>query len=83
MKRLVLVVAIACQLAAFLPPAMCQDQKIAARKLHLMVTGPGHGTVSALSIERGVSYPSVIHLKGDVRNPEDRHDPVCRRGKLP
>ena len=66
MKCLVLVVAMIWQFAAFLPQAMCQDQKAAPRKLHVMVTGPGGGRVSALSIERGVRYPSVIHLKGDV-----------------
>ncbi|HYM13108.1 MAG TPA: hypothetical protein VEU62_20375 [Bryobacterales bacterium] len=74
MKRLVLVVAMACQFAPVLPQAMCQEQKIAARKLHLLVTGPGGGSVSALSIERGVPYPSVIHLKGDVE--------IRRRGMI-
>lgn len=66
MKRLILIVAMACQFGGFLPQATGQEQKIAVQKLHLLVTGPGGGRVSALSIERGVRYPSVIHLKGDV-----------------
>jgi hypothetical protein len=45
---------------------------------HLMVspqsgTANGQATVSARSIERGVGYPSVIRMKGDV----EIRTPVC------
>ncbi len=66
MKFLFLGAAMACQFTAFLPQATCQDNKAAERKLHVMATGPGGGTLAAFSIQRGASYPSVIHLKGDV-----------------
>ena len=51
------------QFAAFCPPALSQDTKPSEQILHLL-SGPV--MLAALSIERGTSYPSVIHLKGNV-----------------
>jgi hypothetical protein len=56
--------------------ALAQDNPESMK--HVMVapqsgTANGQATVSARSIERGVGYPSVIRLKGDV----EIRTPVC------
>ena len=51
------------QFAAFCPPALGQETQPSKQMLHLP-SGPA--MLAALSIERGTSYPSVIHLKGNV-----------------
>jgi lipopolysaccharide assembly outer membrane protein LptD (OstA) len=51
---------------ACLPQAVAQEQPSEEIK-HLLATGPEFGAVvSALNIERGADYPSVIRLRGKV-----------------
>ena len=57
-----------------LPPATGQDTS--GELKHVMVpplAGNKSTLVSALNVERGVDYPSVIHLKGSV----EIRTPVC------
>ena len=51
-------------IVALLPLAIAQDQPAEELK-HLLATGPDHGArLSALSIQRGADYPSIIELRG-------------------
>jgi lipopolysaccharide assembly outer membrane protein LptD (OstA) len=62
-----LLVTIALLPAVFLPHATSQETQATAQRLSMPVTGVmGPATVSALSIEREVAYPSTIRLKGNV-----------------
>jgi len=74
MKLVVFVGVVTCPLIALLPPAMGQDPP--SEQKHLTVA-PLNGnravSLTALSIERGVRYPSVIDLKGAV----EIRTPVC------
>jgi lipopolysaccharide assembly outer membrane protein LptD (OstA) len=68
MKLFLVGVAMTCQLATITPRALCQESKPASERLHVMATGPGNRVMlEADNIERGVSYPSVIQLKGNVQ----------------
>jgi lipopolysaccharide assembly outer membrane protein LptD (OstA) len=68
MKLFLVGVAMTCQLATITPRALCQESKSASERLHVMATGPGNRVMlEADNIERGVSYPSVIQLKGNVQ----------------
>jgi len=55
-------------LIALLPLAVAQDESARATSAelkHLLATGPDRGArLSALSIERGADYPSIIELRG-------------------
>jgi len=51
-------------LVALLPLAIAQDRPAEELK-HLLATGPNDGArLSALSIQRGADYPSIIELRG-------------------
>jgi lipopolysaccharide assembly outer membrane protein LptD (OstA) len=68
MKLFLVGVAVTCQLATLTPRALCQDSKPASDRLHVMATrSAGRVMLEADNIERGVSYPSVIQLKGNVQ----------------
>jgi lipopolysaccharide assembly outer membrane protein LptD (OstA) len=60
--KLLIVAGVVAQLTVALPQAVCQDA--AAEKLSLAV---GRSSLQADSIERGVRYPSVIQLRGNVQ----------------
>src|SRR5262245_41114126 len=67
MKLLILGGVMACQFNSLLPQAICQDNKPAEQRLHLMATAPVGGvSLEADRIERGPAYPSVIQLRGNV-----------------
>ena len=73
MKRLVIML-VPLALVTLLPPATGQDIQLK----HLFVSSPNRNmgaSVSALNIERGVDYPSVIRLRGSV----EIKLPVCIR----
>ena len=61
--KLLIVAGVVAHLTVALPQAVCQDNS-AAQKLSLAV---GRSSLQADSIERGVSYPSVIQLRGNVQ----------------
>ena len=75
MKLAVLDLAIACSLAVLPSNVRGQGGQTAELKHILVAPKNGGRTVSlaALSIERGGSYPSVIHLLGNV----EIKTPVC------
>ncbi len=60
--KLLIVAGVVAHLTVGLPQAVCQDQ--AAERLSLAV---GRSSLQADSIERGVRYPSVIQLRGNVQ----------------
>ena len=77
MKLLVAAGALLCLVTALLPLAAAQDQADQqAQQKHLTVA-PVNSVrpvlLSALSIERGADYPSLVELKGDV----EIRTPVC------
>ncbi len=57
-------------LTTTLPPAWSQDRTAELSQMKHLVVFPMNGVrpvlVSALSIQRGAEYPSVVELKGDV-----------------
>ncbi len=61
--KLLIVAGVVAHLSVALPQAVCQDTA-AAEKLSLAV---GRSTLQADSIERGLRYPSVIELRGNVQ----------------
>ena len=75
MRILVLSLVLACPFTALLRPARCQAIAPAEQK-SIIVFPPSGGRglqVSALNIERGAEYPSVVYLKGNV----EIKSPVC------
>ena len=76
MKALILAGVMSCPLTLLLP-ALGQDDKAVEQK-HLKVPPLNGGrtvALTALSIERGAHYPSVIKLQGNV----EIKTPVCLR----
>ena len=73
MKLLTLSVAIACQVCAFAPQAICQESKTPPERLHIERPFPERGTgsikVTASTIQRDLSSKereSIIQLRGNV-----------------
>lgn len=75
MKRLIILL-IPLAVIALLPLATGQENTVERKHLFVPSTNGNRGaSVSAMDIERGVDYPSVVHLKGDV----EIKMPVCLR----
>ena len=77
MKLLVATGAFVCFLASLVPSATAQDQSSQAGEQKHLTVAPVNFTrpvlLSALSIQRGAEYPSLVELKGNV----EIRTPVC------
>ena len=83
MRLLVTAGVVACASIALLPWATGQDA--ISQQKHLTIA-PQNGTrpvaLTARSIERGVEYPSIVRLKGNVEIKTPVCLPVGKQGKL-
>ena len=73
MKLLMLSVAMACEVLAFVSPSVCQEAKGQPERLHFSMPFPeGHGVIfelvasSAQRIPSSTGAESVLQLRGDV-----------------
>lgn len=62
--KLLIAGAVLAHLISFLPPAVSQDNPSLAARLNLTI---GRSNLQADNINRGLHYPSVVELKGNVQ----------------
>lgn len=93
--KLLPTVLIACQICAFAPQGICQQNPAQPDRLHLIRpfpdTSPGRVELSASSVQRDSSNrqsESILQLKGNVEvrmitcGPTDRGNVICDKGSM-